>query len=158
MILPDYRLTKWAVDGGLRPCIVENINPASVDLTLGFEYIDLLTGERHALGPMEMFTLQPGQAILATTAEYVKMPADCAGTIFLKSSMARRGLDHALAGWIDPSFEGQITLELHTHRIIRLTAGQRICQLVLTRMESIPERGYDVTGRYQGQMGPTEAR
>jgi dCTP deaminase len=158
MVLPDYKITEWALPGGVRPFIGENVNPASLDLTLGAGYIDLITGDRHELEPMGVLTLQPGQAILASTTEYIKMPADCAGMIVLKSSMARKGLDHALAGFIDPSFEGEITLELHTHRMIRLTRGQRIVQLILLRLESLPLKGYGETGRYNGQRGPTEAR
>ena len=154
MILPDFKLKEWGLQGGLDPCSLSHFNPASVDLTLGQSYIDLEMGEEHALiGPL---LLKPGQAILATTAEYIKLPPHIAASVYLKSSLARQGLDHALAGWVDPGFQGQLTLELHSHRPIELAPGQRIVQLVLWLMLMEPDNIYN--GRYQGQQGPTIAR
>jgi len=152
MILPDHELELWAT-GDVTPFILEHVNPASLDLTLGAEIIDLATGNEHTIKTIE---IAPGMAILATSVEYIKMPDDCAGVLYLKSSMARQGLDHALAGFIDPGFFGTLTFELHSHRPIVMRAGQRIMQLVLYRLESAPERTYN--GRYQGQTGPTKAR
>jgi len=152
MILPDTALIDWASHGGLTPFDAGCVNPASIDLRLGEEYIELVTGKR-LYGDI---VLRPGTAILATTVEFVRMPAWAAGVLYLKSSLARMGLDHALAGWIDPGFCGELTMELHAHREIVLTAGQRIVQLVLMQMTNEPEAVYN--GRYQGQMGPTCAR
>lgn len=154
MILPDFKIRQWAELGGLEPFNSGNINPASVDLTLGQSYIDLATGREYAL--TDTFLLTPGEAILATSAEYVNLPASYAGAVYLKSSMARKGLDHALAGWVDPGFEGQLTLELHSHRPIELIPYMRIVQLILYVMQMEPEVAYN--GRYQGQRGPTRAR
>jgi dCTP deaminase len=154
MILPDFKIRQWAELGGLEPFSSEHVNPASVDLTLGQSYIDLATGDEHHLtGPL---ILAPGEAILATTAEYIRLPSTYAAAVYLKSSLARKGLDHALAGWVDPGFEGDLTLELHSHRPIELLPGQRIVQLVLYVMQMEPEAIYN--GRYQGQRGPTMAR
>lgn len=154
MILPDFKLKLWAEVGGLTPFNPAHINPASVDLTMGQSYIDLATGEKHQLN--EPFELTPGQAILATTNEYIRLPGAYAGSVYLKSSLARQGLDHALAGWVDPGFEGDLTLELHSHRPVTLMPNQRIVQLVLWIMQMEPDSIYN--GRYQGQRGPTEAR
>jgi dCTP deaminase len=154
MILPDFKIRHWAETGGLDPFNEAHINPASVDLTLGQSYIDLATGEESALtGPL---LLSPGEAILATTAEYIRLPGHYAAAVYLKSSLARKGLDHALAGWVDPGFEGDLTLELHSHRPIELPPCMRIVQLVLYVMQMEPEAIYN--GRYQGQRGPTMAR
>ena len=132
------------------------VNPASIDLTLSDEFGLLLDD-----GQVEFFTsdhiyVEPGQAILASSIEYIRMPEIAAGTVYLKSSRAREGLDHALAGWVDPGFEGTLTLEIHSHRSLRLAAGQRVIQLVLSQMLEQPEQLYQ--GRYQGQTGPTMAR
>jgi dCTP deaminase len=152
MTLPDRVLRLWAQNGGVEPFTPENVQPASIDLTIGDDWVSLTTGLRFK---SEQLTLIPGEAYLATTTEYVRMPPDCSGVLYLRSSMARAGLDHALAGYVDPGFEGQLTLELHAHRTITLTAGQRVVQLVLTRLESLPEKTY--SGRYQGQKGATTA-
>lgn len=154
MILPDFKIRQWAELGGIEPFNSAHINPASVDLTLGAGYIDLRTGEEHAL--TDSLLLVPGEAILATTAEYIRLPGIYAGSVYLKSSLARLGLDHSLAGWVDPGFSGQLTLELHSHRPIELRPCQRIIQLVLWIMQMEPDSVYN--GRYQGQRGPTRAK
>lgn len=132
----------------------ECINPASVDLRISTAEVITLQGVEH--GNPERVVLKPGDAVLVCTIEYIRMPYDCAGTVYLKSSLARQGLDHALAGFVDPGFEGQLTLELHAHCPIVLTHGQRIIQLVLHRLEGEVEMPYN--GKYQGQTGPTGVR
>jgi len=154
MILPDFRIKQWGKLGGIQLYNEAHINPASIDLTLGQSYIDLSTNEELAI--TGAVTLVPGDAILATTAEYIRLPAYYAAAVYLKSSLARLGLDHALAGWVDPGFEGNLTLELHSHRPIEICSGQRIIQLVLFVMQMPPNEAYQ--GRYQGQRGPTKAR
>jgi len=146
-------LLEWAGDGGLSPLDETCVNPASVDLKLDRYYVDLESGEDFEASTV---LLKPGMAILATTLEYVKMPLYAAGVLYLKSTLARQGLDHALAGFVDCGFMGCLTMELHSHRPIMLEAGQRVVQLVLYEMCELPDKGYN--GRYQGQTGPTRAR
>lgn len=153
MIIPDWGIIKLAERGMVSPFTLAHVNPASLDLTLSPDFVDLHTGLHFSTPEI---TLSPGEAILASTVEFIAMPLSCAGVIYLKSSLARAGLDHALAGFVDPNFMGTLTLELHSHREITLYAGQRLVQLVLYRMEGRPDNPY--RGRYQGQEGPTEAR
>jgi len=156
-VLPDRELIKWGqMLGGVIPFEYENVNPASIDLRIGKNILDLRTGTEKEIEDHVVFEIVPGDAILATTVEYIKMPIDCCGVLYLKSSIARSGLDHALAGFVDPGFEGELTMELHSHRPVNLGAGQRIIQLVLYRMELCPSKPY--SGRYQYQVGPTQAR
>jgi dCTP deaminase len=156
MILPDHQIKDWALGGGLSPFTPEHVNPASVDLTVAWHYA-VQHGDNGWLGQTaDHILVIPGKAILATTIEYIKMPKWAAGVIYLKSSMARMGLDHSLAGFVDPGFEGELTMELHAHRPLVLHAGQRVVQLVLYRMSAMPDRAYN--GRYQGQRGPTPRR
>src|SRR5262245_34446311 len=103
MIYPDFQLRALCEHGQLvTPYDPECVNPASYDLKLGPDFIDLHTGL--AFKEENFVILKPGAAILATTLEYVRIPDGCAASLFLKSSMARKGLDHALAGWVDPGF------------------------------------------------------
>ena len=147
----------------------EQVNPASYDLKLDNRFVDLHTGlEKSAdeitLSPPRLqysertgiYTLDNGAAVLASTWEYIRIPIDCCAAVFLKSSMARLGLDHALAGWVDPGFEGNLTLELHAHRDITLHAGQRVIQIVIYELERASAFPYH--GKYKGQVGPTRAR
>ena len=153
MIKSDRYIKDWILGGGVRPACMKCVNPASLDLRIGEEYI--CSSGKYLMGPPGLI-LTSGFAILATTVEYIKMPDDIVGMVCLKSSLARQGLDHSLAGFVDPGFEGQLTLELHAHRAVKLKAGQRIAQLVLYQMDKKPTKTYD--GRYQGQRGPTAYR
>ena len=152
-ILVDWQIRSWAANCGIEPYDADCVNAASIDLKIGDEFVDLISGDKFTSPSV---TIKPGDAILATTMEYVIIPATLVGKVFLKSSRAREGLDHALAGFVDPGFNGQLTLELHAHREVTLHAGQRVIQLELSRTDATPERPYN--GRYQGQQGPTRSR
>jgi dCTP deaminase len=134
------------------------VNPASIDLRLGhkilvelenpviskFYEIDLQDGD---------FELMPGQFILAETLEVVTLPPNLAAYFSLKSSRAREGLEHLMAGYVDPGWNGKLTLELKNslnQSPITLIPGMRIGQLVFHRMEAPPVKDYSETGRYQG--------
>ena len=153
MIYTDRMLADWAKQGGIVPFDPDCINPASIDLRLGSSFINL---EANIEFQADEIAIMPGQAILATTLEIINIPKNAAGVVYLKSSLARAGLDHALAGYCDPSFSGTLTLELHSHRPVTLRAGQRVIQLVLLETRGDPVNPYK--GRYQGQRGPTRAR
>jgi len=77
---------------------------------------------------------------------------DCvAAQLALKSSRAREGLEHLMAGYVDPGYRGRLTLELQNARLMRaipLWPGMRIAQLVFHRMSMLPGRDYSMTGRY----------
>jgi len=156
MILPDYKLEEWAYKGGITPFDSDCVNPASVDLRVSTEAYVVLESYKHRRAFDDLLILIPGHPILATTVEFIRMPYDCAGVVFLKSSLARQGLDHALAGFVDPGFRGELTLELHAHRPVKLRHGQRVVQLVLYRLDGVPKESYH--GKYQNQRGPTQAR
>lgn len=158
MILPDFKireLCKRAESPLVTPYDPANVNPASIDLRLSGQFVDMHTGEKFDASSL---TLRPGDAVLASTLEYVRLPESCAGLLALKSSSARKGLDHALAGWVDPGFWGDLTLELHAHREVTFEHGQRVIQLILMQMAEVPEKSYCLTGRYFDQRGPTEIR
>ena len=68
-----------------------------------------------------------------------------------------------MAGWCDPGFEGNITLELQNLGPVPfvLEAGRRIAQLIFISMESEPDIAYGDPGagsHYQGQTRTTKAR
>lgn len=108
--------------------------------------------------------LYPGDFWLASTVETVQIPTDLVAQVNGKSSLARKGLViHQTAGFIDPGFKGQVTLELSnvSHLPIKLTTWMPICQLVFMQMDSQAERPYGSAGlgsHYQGQRGPTPSR
>jgi dCTP deaminase len=87
--------------------------------------------------------------------EYVRLPHNLTAFVEGRSSIGRIGLFIQNAGWVDPGFEGQITLELYNANSlpIRLEAGRRICQLVFCRMDQAADAPYQ--GKYQGQRNAT---
>ncbi len=157
MILSDVDIHDRLTDGDLvidpLDYSIDPIQPASVDLRLSD--CKLSNGTRWIF---------PGEFLLACTLETVRIPADLVAQVNGKSSLGRLGLSvHITAGFIDPGFRGQITLELHncSNASIRLERRMKICQLVLQRLTSPAERPYGHPSRrskYQNQMGITPSR
>jgi dCTP deaminase len=110
------------------------------------------------------FILHPGEFVLGSTFETVTLPDDVAARLEGKSSLGRLGLlTHSTAGFIDPGFEGHITLELSNvaNLPITLYPGMRIGQIAVFRLTTPAERPYGSRGvrsKYQDQRGPTPSR
>jgi dCTP deaminase len=155
MILPAQWIRKHGRDGLITPFYEEAVNPASYDVTLHPEIVARI--DEKATLPL---TLMPGEFIIASTNERVKVPHNVAIDLKLKSTIGRKGINHALSGWIDPGFEGQITLELQniSGQKVVLEPNMKIAQLIFMQLVEPTDLPYTVTGRYCGQMGPTLAR
>lgn len=163
---------------GVSPFTPEHVQPASLDLTLGSSFWIQRLGNREIVDPWDAdhdpakfgyrvevrpedngFVLEPMHFVLGTTVESIKLPADILARVDGRSSIGRLGIMvHSTAGFIDPGFEGQITLELSnvSRYPVRLYPGKRICQICFTRMEVPAERPYGPArnSKYQGQVGP----
>ncbi|MGH7425632.1 MAG: dCTP deaminase, partial [Candidatus Methylomirabilales bacterium] len=96
--------------------------------------------------------------------EWVRLPDDVAGRLEGKSSLGRLGLvTHSTAGFIDPCFQGHLTLELSNlaNLPITLYPKMKIGQIAFFRLSSPAEAGYGsaaLESKYQGQRGPTPSR
>ncbi len=164
MILSDRDILLERANGlAIEPFpLWENIQPASIDLKLEFDFIDE-TGRRFETED-NLFTLKPHQFLLARTLEYIKIPKHLVGRVEGKSSWGRRGLFvHVSAGYIDPGFEGTITLELYnaTNSYLPVRKHQNICQLSLMKLSSPPMRLYgdkNLNSKYQGQIATTSSK
>jgi dCTP deaminase len=133
------------------------IGPCSADLTLG-ETIRAYHGNGECimrLGQGVPVVFQPGWFYLVATQETIHMPDTHCGFVHMRSSLARQGLGHKMAGLIDPGFCGQITLELETALHLTIPVGARIVQITFHRLSEATQHPY--RGRYQGQTGPTRA-
>lgn len=96
---------------------------------------------------------------LLSTAEYVQIPSHMQAEVHGRSSLARKGLFvHVSAGFIDPGFHGQITLECINvaGEEILLLPGDRVAQIVFTELDQPSNNPYD--GRYQNQVGATASK
>ena len=156
-VLRDTTIARLAAAGMITPYDPARVQPASYDLTLQMKKPDdvrQVSGLAWAHG--ETIKAGYGAVFLATTIERVEMPADVAGEIKSKSSLARQGLDHFTAGWIDPGDCGQITLEFVAHAAIELHHGQPIVQIVFHKLDEPAAKPYN--GRYMNQVGTTGAR
>jgi dCTP deaminase len=181
MVLSDRTIGELVAAGRIRvePFDANDLQPSSIDVHLGprfqvfrnsrYPYID---PGREQIGLMEMveasaeepFVLHPGEFVLGATIEYVGLPDDLVARLEGKSSLGRLGLlIHSTAGYIDPGFEGTLTLELSNvaNLPIVLTPGMPIGQISFMRMTTPVDRPYGSPGlrsRYQGQMDPTPSR
>lgn len=163
MILPDHQIHALCDQGMVTPYDEALVNPCSMDVRLGSSLlIESAESPQLVRYPLEGHTqdrpywMSPGQFVLAGTLEYVRIPETVCAQFALKSSRAREGIEHLLAGWIDAGFHGIITLELHNSRQLHPVAlwpGMRIGQLVFSRLASTPERSYAQTGRYHQAQG-----
>ena len=170
MILSDQTITGLLADGTLKisPMERRQIQPASVDIRLGdtFGLVEDSGGGilrmQHEISyktlQTDTYLLLPGQFVLATTMEYVALPDDLTAFVEGRSSLGRLGLFIQNAGWVDPGFEGEITLELFNANrcAIELRAGRRVGQLVFARMDRAAAHPY--AGKYQRQRGATGSR
>lgn len=139
-------------------CLHNRVQPASVDLQLG-HVVKTIDGETFYLNERSMYVLQPGEFILGSTVEYVNIPEDLVARVEGRSSIGRLGvMVHVTAGYIDPGFRGNITLELFncSDKPFQLNYGDCLCQIVFETLTSPCLNPYH--GKYQGDVGAVCSR
>ena len=170
MIISDFTLKKQLASGELyiSPIEERQIQPASIDIRLGNTFgivedncdgiLQLEKEIQYKIIQAEKYLLLPGQFVLATTMEYIRLPNNMTAFVEGRSSIGRLGLFIQNAGWVDPGFEGEITLELFNANkcAIELQYGRRIGQLVFAQLDKDALNPY--RGKYQGQRGVTGSR
>lgn len=181
MILSDASILEEIAAGRIviDPFDPTCVQPSSVDLHVDprfrvfansrYPYIDVrrempdLT-DLVEVGPDEPFILHPGEFVLGSTAERVKIPDDLVARLEGKSSLGRLGLlIHSTAGYVDPGWDGYLTLELSNVANLPITIypGMKIGQVSFFRLSSPAAHPYGSEGtksKYQGQRGPTPSR
>jgi len=184
MILSDADILRRLEDGDL---VVEplddpdiQIQPASVDLRLGREFLEFQHANIPCIHPnaeaevdeyVELteveeggeYILHPGDFVLGTTHERVEIPNDLIAHVEGRSSLGRLAIVvHATAGLADPGYKGQITLELSNLGTapVALTPGMRISQLTFTELKTPADRPYGAErgSKYQDQSGPQASK
>jgi dCTP deaminase len=158
------------------PYLPEAVQPSSVDLHLDrrfrvfrnnrYPYIDVRTDQPELTELVEVvgdepFILHPGEFVLGSTFERVQLPNDLVARLEGKSSLGRLGLlIHSTAGYVDPGWEGNLTLELSNVANLPITLydGMKIGQISFQRLSSPAETGYGdakLGSKYRGQRDPT---
>lgn len=177
MSLISYKGLVEMVKAGVINANPENINGASIDITLDniirteFEdgddpltsssvYVNLSKKENITTDEMIMdkfgYCLKPGEFVLASSVEVFNLPRNIAAEYKLKSSLARNGLQHMLAGWCDPGWtNSKLTLELYNatryHNLL-IQPGMKIGQMVFWQCYKVPEsESYAKRGQYNNQ-------
>ena len=175
-ILPDHLITSLCRPGVLYPLVEpfdpERVQPASIDLTLGNEFItfrDLVNeevtfidldappqgvGYKLVLQEGEFYVLEPMEFVLGVTRERICCPPNIAGKLDGKSSLARFGLlIHVTGGFVDPGFRGPLTLEIFNAFPVPiiLRPGKGICQIGFQHLTAPAAQPYQ--GRYQDAEG-----
>lgn len=168
--LIDTELRSFIAAGGIEHCPGHLVNPASVNLTVGSTAL-IEVPEPDELGYLTRSSLQeisldgtteelphwvdPGGWILCDVEQVLHLPDDHEAQVILRSSAARRGWDHALAGFVDPGYHGRLTLEFVNclrHSRLPIYKGQQLVQLRVYQLPQAPERPYGMTGRYHGAV------
>ncbi|CDG65419.1 MAG: dCTP deaminase [Methanobacterium sp.] len=184
-ILSDRDIIKYLDEGKITIDPLEDpsrqIQPSSVDLRIGNEFKGFRIIRKPCIDPLdksdldsymesfhikqgEPFIIHPGEFALATTYETVKLPDDLVARVEGRSSMGRLGITmHVTAGYIDPGFEGKITLEISNigKMPVALYTGQRVCQIVFETMTTPSLRPYghpERDSKYMGQDKPVTSK
>lgn len=163
----------------ITPYDENNVEPASYDLTIASGFLKIKEKNYHQgifgsyinpAKPVKYYDanygheefnghiiIQPKEFVLASTRETIRLSNDIAGEVNGKSTIGRTGLFIETAGFVDPGFEGDLTLELFnaTEHPIFLEQGTKICQIVFIYVEDCTQ-GYD--GQYLNQKGATGAK
>ena len=181
MVLSDRTIRAEIAAGRIvvKPIDLDDIQPASIDLHLDCRFLvfantrqpyidvrqplDELT-EAVEIDAGKPFMLHPGEFALGSTLERIELPDDLVARLEGKSSLGRMGLlIHSTAGFVDPGWQGRLTLELsNVARLpIALYPGMKIGQISFLRLSTPAERLYgspELGSKYQGQSGPTASR
>jgi len=164
---------------GIDPYDPALMQPSSLDVRVDrlfrvfrnsrYPFIDVKTEQEELtelveVGDGEPFILHPGEFVLGSTLERVTLPDDLVARLEGKSSLGRLGLlIHSTAGFIDPGFDGHVTLELSNVANLPITIypAMKIGQLSFVQMSEPAETPYGsgaLGSKYQGQRGPTPSR
>jgi len=170
VILSDWQIRYYEqLDAIVEPFDPELLNPASIDVRLG-NHLMIEVADRRELVEIDIskrtaehpYWLLPDEFCLAETIETFNLPRFISAQFVLKSSRAREGYQHLLAGFCDPGWHGsKLTLELKNARRFHdlpLYPGLKIGQMVFRKMCTSPLKDYSETGRYNKDVKVTASR
>ena len=181
MVLSDRTIARLIDDGriAIDPYDASLLQPSSLDVRVDryfrvfhnnrYPYIDVREQQEDLTELVEVengtpFILHPGEFVLGSTLERIRLPDDLVARLEGKSSLGRLGLlIHSTAGFIDPGWDGHVTLELSNvaNLPITLYVGMKIGQLSFVQLTEPAENPYGAAllgSKYQGQAGPTPSR
>jgi dCTP deaminase len=180
VVLSDVSIRRQLAEDriGIDPFDDALMQPSSLDVRVDryfrvfrnsrYPYIDVKQEQEELTELVEIdsepFILHPGEFVLGSTLERIKLPDDLVARLEGKSSLGRLGLlIHSTAGFIDPGWDGHVTLELSNVANLPITIyhGMKIGQLSFVQLTEPAETPYGsgvLGSKYQGQQGPTPSR
>jgi dCTP deaminase len=181
MVLSDRTIARLLAEGNIEidPYDDSLLQPSSVDVRVDryfrvfrnnlYPYIDVKEEQEGLTELLEIdddtpFVLHPGEFVLGSTLERIRLPNDLVARLEGKSSLGRLGLlIHSTAGFIDPGWDGHVTLELSNVANLPITIyhGMKIGQISFMQMTEAAETPYgasSIGSKYKGQQGPTASR
>jgi dCTP deaminase len=181
VVLSDRTIRRLLDEGRIEidPYDPSLLQPSSVDVRVDrffrvfhnarYPYIDVKQPQEELTELVEIdgerpFILHPGEFVLASTLERIRLPDDLVARLEGKSSLGRLGLlIHSTAGFIDPGWDGHVTLELSNVANLPITIyhAMKIGQLSFVQLSEPAETPYgagELGSKYQGQQGPTPSR
>jgi dCTP deaminase len=181
MVLSDRTIRRLVGEGriGIDPFDEALVQPSSVDVRVDrffrvfrnarYPYIDVKQPMEDLTELVQIdddgpFILHPSEFVLGSTLERITLPDDLVARLEGKSSLGRLGLlIHSTAGFIDPGWDGHVTLELSNVANLPITIyrGMKIGQLSFVQMTEPAALPYGASGlgsKYKGQTGPTPSR
>lgn len=179
MSLLSYNELCVLVESGVINAPLKNVNGTSIDLTLhpiirkevigpSMQIVRLYRGESIETSEIDMnecggeYVMMPDSVILGATIERFNLPLNISAEFSLKSTIGRNNLAHQLAGWIDPGFNGTLTLELKNENQfnkLAIAPGMKIGQVKFMKHKPVPvNHSYAVRGQYNGQDKATASR
>ena len=180
MVLSDRTIERLIGDGRIKidPYDVSLLQPSSVDVRVDryfrvfrnnrYPYIEVKQAQEDLTELVEIdeepFILHPGEFVLGSTLERIRLADDLVARLEGKSSLGRLGLlIHSTAGFIDPGWDGHVTLELSNVANLPITIyrGMKIGQISFMQLSEPAESPYGAAtlgSKYQGQRGPTPSR
>lgn len=164
-ILSDKHIVEKIKNGEIvvNPLSSIDVQPSSIDLHLS-EELKTINGESIILFEDEPYILKPGEFILGSTSEWVEIPNNIVAIVEGRSSVGRLGITaHITAGYIDPGFKGNITLEIAnvSNQKFQLKKEMSICQIVFHELSSECENPYGskkLNSKYQNSKGTINSR
>jgi deoxycytidine triphosphate deaminase len=186
MVLHDEAIEEWAREN-VTPFSSAMVKSYSLNLKLGAEYrlartptsrilrrfTNWLTGRKfdtpkakeddlrwHPPRKAARIAIRRGDFMLLHSAEYIVMPENAVGMLFLNSTEARWGAEQAHAGFFEAEFQGQAVWEVTNNhpQPLTFTVGERFGQMVFFEIKDAARVGYDIAGRYNGQTGAQVAK
>jgi len=181
MVLSDRDIKKEIKEGNIviKPFDLADLQPSSIDLHLDYQfqvfhnarypYIDVkqpmekLT-DLNEITEEQPFILHPGEFVLGSTVENIALPDYLVARLEGKSSLGRLGLlIHSTAGYVDPGWDGKLTLELSNVANLPITLyfKMKIGQISFIKLSSpaeVPYGSKSLGSKYKGQQEPTPSR